>query len=565
MTAPDQDDGRLSQLTIDRMLAVFLRNPEAFQEIHEILTFERLDSYQPSRALPWKKADEFYLEHGELPSHDLLHSMVQDAIHSDPEYLSDTEIDEMGEFLDWVFDSETFDRDPTLPKYRRFAVSNAQMFLRQHVTRQAAKTLQAADMQPTSLPDLLEPYYRQAESIENLDTPAYGEAFPQHWEKKVKKTLIPTGLEPLDDFLGGGMAGKEVYCTYGPYGSCKTTLAVQLAVNMANRFNEIYQADGSEPPYVSYYFSYEADIDELRERAVGYDAEIPRSRLEKMEDRESMSNADDLADYEKEKFKQQLIDGDPVQGEQERIQASEEVLNRHLALIDLTGADPNRRWSGGGWVKEVARIVQNDLRRRGAKCGFVVIDYMGAMVDAYIETNDLKDDERRQLLKRTPLQSKNKLAKEFDCPVMLIHQLSAQANAKKPGAAMHHTDSAESKGTAENLDFAFVLGTPTLEQRLQIICTKHRRNTKMDSRVLWINGGWYRVEEDDQCQVDHARNTIVKKQDAESIGGPDASDDEGGTPSGGSTPSDPDEEESFANESDYSPGETEIGIPGPAG
>ncbi|MGC9058951.1 MAG: helix-hairpin-helix domain-containing protein, partial [Candidatus Aenigmatarchaeota archaeon] len=51
-------------------------------------------------------------------------------------------------------------------------------------------------------------------------------------ERKQKALRITTGSKALDDLLGGGIETQAITETYGPFGSGKTQLAHQLAVNV---------------------------------------------------------------------------------------------------------------------------------------------------------------------------------------------------------------------------------------------------------------------------------------------------------------------------------------------
>ena len=94
----------------------------------------------------------------------------------------------------------------------------------------------------------------------------------------------------------------------------------------------------------------------------------------------------------------------------------------------------------------------------------------------------------RHWVTNAPLEAKNRIAAKYDCPVWLMHQISGAANTKSPGAQYHHTDAAESKSFAENLDFSFSVGTPNAMGLCQLIATKHRRTGHQPPQIIQIRG-----------------------------------------------------------------------------
>ena len=76
----------------------------------------------------------------------------------------------------------------------------------------------------------------------------------------------------------------------------------------------------------------------------------------------------------------------------------------------------------------------------------------------------------------------------------MLHQLSGQANQKGSAAKVYHTDAAESKSFAENLDFAFVIGAVNDLGLCQINATKHRRTADCPAAIVRVRGEMSRVE-----------------------------------------------------------------------
>jgi hypothetical protein len=172
-----------------------------------------------------------------------------------------------------------------------------------------------------------------------------------------------------------------------------------------------------------------------------------------------------------------------------------ELLNRHAAFLDLSGADPERPGAGSGYVPEVARLLDQELRRRPHSYLLAAwVDYLGALARRHIAASAHDYSDLRHLVAEGVLLLGSDVARRFGCPLWLTHQLSGTANARGPAARMHHTDAAEAKNAAENADFAFVAGTPTEERQLCVLaCTKHRRRPPRRPAVVRIDGPLSRI------------------------------------------------------------------------
>src|SRR5215475_15772606 len=73
-------------------------------------------------------------------------------------------------------------------------------------------------------------------------------------------TVYPTGFDPLDTYLGGGLRGGELTLIGGAQGVGKTTFALQVLRN-------VVAAGGS-----ALYFSYEHDSETLLTKIIGIEA-----------------------------------------------------------------------------------------------------------------------------------------------------------------------------------------------------------------------------------------------------------------------------------------------------
>ncbi len=254
------------------------------------------------------------------------------------------------------------------PKYEKSAIASLKKYRQERLMAKIHQESQAHAQIRSDIPEFLQSVQAELEEIECIGSPQAQSFLPRKgdWDKKGGIGVFSTGLHFFDKLLNGGHAPKEVYGVMGPSGSCKTTMAVMLAVEACKQAADVYEKTG-KMEYV-FVVSYEAALEnELRFRAISYAAKIRRDSLENMDPklgRESLSTRKTLKDYEKKMFKAELAEGEPVLGEQARLNDVMDMLNRHMIVLDMTGADPARRNAGGGYVQEIAAAITAELHHR---------------------------------------------------------------------------------------------------------------------------------------------------------------------------------------------------------
>jgi replicative DNA helicase len=506
-----------------RLIGILLQNPEAFEAVIDQLTPEMFAPYDLGYGLLWKTALDFFEENNELPDYTLLQAELQTRIAEDPEYLTDEEIEELSEFLDDAFGGELFKKEATCKSYTKWAIKTAKSFMKEQIARKAKELIHTNNTVPVDLPSLLHEIHTQVEAVESVGENTVQVAFESGWEQRAPLQLMTTGISFFDRFTGGGHTGGEVYGVLGPYGSCKTTLAVMLLVEAAKSFNALSAEDGDDVP-LAFIASYEARKAELQLRSLGFAARVLRASLEEMKNFNDLSTSSDLRDYEKRLFKRRLQLGKRVMGELERVNKTLHWMNKHIIFLDMTGADEDNRTAGGGGIKEISRRITSTLRSRpGTRCGAVVIDYVGAMVRRYMDANDVDQNQLRHLITGTPLAAKSSIGDQHDCPIWLLHQLSGDANSLSETAKVHHTNAAESKSFGENLDFAMCLGVPNIENLCTLTCTKRRRQPPQDSTIVKIDGAFNRVlDMDGKYVLDTSARKIMSVADRDRLPGLEA-------------------------------------------
>lgn len=518
--------------TLDRevketLVAVLIRNEDAHTTVRDILSIEQFGRFDAGLALAYKIACDFYDEFGMLPDYELLRSEIQEAMVEDPAALDLDEVKRLNDFLEYAFDEDAFEKGDvaTSRVYTQWAIKKARRFLQDHLAEQVQHTIVNADGVVEDVAALFAKCHERVEAIDALAGSKVIEPFPEGWDHRGGIPLVSTGIPFIDPFLGGGHAPGEVYVAMGPYGSCKTTLAVMGVVEAALHGWTTAQSDPTTDRVgIGFLLSYEAPVDnELRLRALSYAARIHRDSLETMEHLGSLSTSKHLKDYEKKLFRVQLAKGEKVLGERDRARRAMTWLNQHLCMIDMTGNDPDHRGAGGGFVEEAARAVAAECRRRNAYPTAVWVDHADAMTDAYMASAGLDPKEKTEKLKHLPLRARRQIAVKLSCPVWIMHQLTGEANSRSPGTRMKYTDASGCKAFGQYADFVFTIGTLTKDSLGVFACEKHRRKPPMADTIIRVDGAYHRVRGTrGKYMVSPDRRGIISVEDARVVGGPGA-------------------------------------------
>ena len=344
---------------------------------------------------------------------------------------------------------------------------------------------------------------------------ASDELFPAHWENEPDVELSSTGVPFLDKLMVGGTAPGEVYGIMGPYGTCKTTLAFQLHAEAARAFAAEAEQDGEKK--VAVLVNYETTREEAMQRSISYAARIPSKRMEERRHK-PLTTTENRSRYELEMNHRAHHYGRPAfsSGEHERREEVMSWFSKHAVIIDMT-----RGQAGAGGITEVVDRVEEMLVKRGCRCGFIAIDYLGAMAKFKLmaEEGTFSDPVKlARLISQFAMRARLDLAIRFDCPVWLIHQLSGDANQRSPAAELNHSDAADCPLFAEHLDYSFIVGKLIEEDQVQIAklkCTKHLRRPSRTSTIIKVNGAWSRVDEARDLSVDPGTGKVLPKQDVD--------------------------------------------------
>lgn len=545
MNNPDRADKRpvtvkrspLNDRQLEMLLTALLRREDLFSEARSILLVNTFPDHHRNYALVWSIVNDYYDEFGELPVEDYIAAEIETRVDEDPDALSDEEIDVVDLFL-----RRAFVLDDSLIN-EKLARRQLKQYLDDRLADDIRKEFSGQQATPEDTVSILSSLTERASSLDIVGRGSLPLPFEPGWDENesLKLHKVPSGLGFLDSMLDGGMALGEVIGLLGPHGSCKTTIAVQLSVDMARRYYLQWRKRGKKGPLkFVYLFIYEGTVSEMRLRALSHAATIERSTLE-TGDPKRLSRGNRLKPYEKQMFAAMEAGGGKIPSESVRYRVEQNRLNCNLRIVDMTGSDPTAPGRGTGLVPEIVQVIKADQQaniRAGieAEVGFVTIDYAGAAAERHCEHRDLpRDRNMRHLLTRFPMHCKHKIAVPFNTIVFCNHQLSGGANALAEGRVAKGTDAAEAKSFRENLDFLFVVSNLSLEGRAVINKDKQRRTSRSLPQVVELQGQFSRVNgTDGRYVLDPRRNKIVPRGALHQLG--EAEDDQGSSEYPGGLP-----------------------------
>jgi hypothetical protein len=505
------------------MMMHLMRKRSVFLVARAQLKPEHFTTADQPYAMLWSALLDYWEEMGELPRETALIGELDRRIKSDPDLLSSDEIGMLDAMIARAFAMHIQEFTD------RLALKFLRIFLEDYLADKTREIFQISERNPSDIFKITAKLAEEAGTFKSLASGASQQAFPQDWDKgKPPITKISTSIDFMNHFLLGGDVAGEVYGLLGPYGSCKTTLMIQLATQRAQQA----QADwiiskGQAPLGIVYSFFYEGSMNEMRVRAISSLAQIDRTKLETGEP--LSRTIGDLEPYERQMFADLLAENRDVFPATKRKELAQMILNRNWVPMDMTGNDPDSPGRGWGLVDEIASIIRTDQTHRhsiGQKAyvAGVYFDYVGAAVEQYCQHHNIsRREDFRFHINKFGLHAKNRVALTFHCPFWCAHQLSGQANEFSPARIASHTNSSEGKGFAENLDFAFVLGAKTEESLCGIACTKERRAPAQKSLILKIDGALSTIRGTANAYVfDRNTGRIVSAADMHKVRGASA-------------------------------------------
>ena len=502
------------------MLATMIRNEPLFLHTRDKLEFAMFLDDEIAYRLVWSLVQSYYDEFKELPARGGLIAALDAMSEVDSSLTSDV-VDEAAEFIKQAFRDKVWGEDlSTSPKYKKLALGTLKSFREEYILDTVRGKLDYDKSRVADVAAFFKASYEDVAKAQAITMEKRKSLAPRddEWARKKGIGKFTTGIDFLDTLLGGGHAPCEVYGFMAPFGACKTTLAVQLAVEAAREAHRIFLETGR----MEYVFlaTYEAPLEnEIRFRALQCAANISRYSFENLDPElglAGLSTKDKLKPYEEVMYRQTIAEGTEVQGEQERLEEIRDILDKHLIVLDMTGAEGP---CGNGFIEEIMAGIESylDESPKDSKVRAIIVDYVGKMVDNYMVASKQPDNQQYVWIRRAVGQAKTTLATRYKCPVWLMHQLSGRSNNKVAGAGIHHTEAAGSTSWAENLDFAIQAGVPNDDELLRVDASKHRRTKQQDYRIVKLDGETGKMKDtSDLYLVDPTTKLIRPREEVES-------------------------------------------------
>ncbi len=123
----------------------------------------------------------------------------------------------------------------------------------------------------------------------------------------------------------------------------------------------------------------------------------------------------------------------------------------------------------------------------------IIVDWWGRLSDQIALNNPhLKDSADKRQFKRNLLHSMKQYAEELHCPIVVLHQLTGQANKKGSKAKISSADAQEDATFNNMFDFCFVFGNRNSDDVFDISTDKARGQART-SKQQKLDGAYCRI------------------------------------------------------------------------
>ncbi|WP_417737045.1 hypothetical protein [Rosistilla oblonga] len=285
----------------------------------------------------------------------------------------------------------------------------------------------------------------------------------------MNQQLKPTNVKFVDRLLGGGTKPEGVYGILSPTGVGKSTLACMIAANSATGSSIFRQESPGSLPCVLFDLHNGRSLSE--QRIVSHVGRICREQV--------WYESQELLPYEEERKGELPIQNGSLLNSCERAKLARDVLNWNLYLCSDCDEAPNL--SDGATPNWISQELTQAAQHNGG-LGGIVID--GARHVWYASEDKVACLEH-EFLEQLVAQFCRRLAKRFQCPVWITHQIRHAQGCAPPTTQLTHRDAADCKSFANGMDACLVMGTRSdPDDVFSIQCTKGDKNIVSRERIL---------------------------------------------------------------------------------
>lgn len=534
-----------------RAMRVFICNPNLQRFVRDVFKPELISQENPAYAEILQLVYWFYDRHERLPVHEEFCGIIERRRDRHGDYLPQDVFDEVFEVLAFVSDpsdrSARYTTDQTLQNMAIAIIKRWSMHLATvNLQTSLFEELQGNNRNIDRVNTLVKSFETTKTRLEGLDSPLIDELFSDGLGVPADVTYTPTGVSVLDRYIGGGLLGGEMLLFMGPFGSCKTTLAVMAACNMAKACRNIMamqegpflqQPDGTQVQKcpVVFYVSTEATRAEFQQRCLTFLAEIPRERiLESRGDLNFFSDSNvptqpyehEMEAQRRDVLRQNNLNPDMFGcasgyiSERQRIQTAIDILRQHVQFVEFIDSNQKFRQYGKNGVADIQAIMDNHLRLNTTTYPYsFVLDHVSALANRVCEKKDSFDN-LHLVINTIGRSISEKVAKTYGIPALVMHQLTGKANkmARSIATQIDHTDGSQSSSIGEFADVAVTTTRPVSnEQIVKFAFTKVRRGSPvMVNPLVKVDGKFSRlIDYSDKLVLDG--DMVIAKSDTRAV------------------------------------------------
>ena len=286
----------VTDFTIEFTLMHVARCEEVFQAARAHLLPEHFSAAGevPHRII-WSAVLDYYSRHNALPSYNALSMRVLSEAQTMRNPVEHVLV-AVNDIVKWMYDKqinpdEDLTPDEAIETLREILLDR----MASHRLRQAVTY--APEGQIYNLPKLIENTQRHIETIGAIGRGVEGSTMPATWAE-AGRPKVPTGVNFIDRVMEGGSEPGDVNVIIGATGGGKTTLAMQLAVSMAQIQRQIAERGNEGKPGLIVFVSYEDNMRMMQIRAASFAADVLKNRLRFLKDDDELSSKGNLEEYE---------------------------------------------------------------------------------------------------------------------------------------------------------------------------------------------------------------------------------------------------------------------------